>query len=254
MFKQENQIWLYLIGILVFFGILIIASANILVPIVRTGNYGLLFQSQKFTRRPEFTINAGLNYYAEVVTNKGNFTISLYAKNAPQNVNNFIYLAQNNYYTDTKFHRLVPNLLLQGGDRNTLNSDPNDDGKGRTGYLIEDESNWDSLDLAKDQRDRLTTLGYSSKAGVESTKFKKYSVAMANGAANTNSSQFFIVTANSDDNRLPSLDGEYTIIGEITSGKEVVDAINKLDVNNPTSNAPTPVEPIIFQSVSVYTR
>ncbi|MFS8131105.1 MAG: peptidylprolyl isomerase [Candidatus Dojkabacteria bacterium] len=254
MFKQENQIWLYLIGILIFFAVLIAASINILVPIVRTGNIGLLFQSTKFNNTPAYTINKGLDYYAEVHTNKGVFTIALNASKAPENVNNFVFLAQNGYYTDTKFHRLIPNLLLQGGDRNTLNSDPNDDGKGRTGYLINDESNWDALDLSKDQRSRLSTLGYLSKAGLETVKFKKYSVAMANGGPNTNSSQFFIVTANSDDSRLPSLDGEYTIIGEITSGKEVIDAINSIQVNNPTNVAPTPVEPITFQSVTVYTR
>ncbi len=254
MFKQENQIWLYLIGILILFGILIAASANILVPVVRSGNIGLLFQSAKFSQRPDFTINTGLDYFADVQTSKGTFTINLYAKNAPQNVNNFIYLANNGYYTDTQFHRVVPDLLIQGGDRNTLNSDPTDDGKGRTGYLIEDESNWDSLDLPKDQRTRLSGLGYASKTGVESSKFKKYSVAMANGGPNTNSSQFFIITANSDDSRLPSLDGEYTIIGEITSGKDVVDVINGVQVNNPTSNAPTPVEPITFQKVTVYTK
>jgi len=254
MFKQENQIWLYLIGILIFFGILVAASANILVPVVQSGNIGLLFQTQKFARAPEFTINTGLDYFADIQTSKGSYTINLYADKAPQNVNNFVYLAQNGYYTDTKFHRVVPGLLFQGGDRNTLNSDPTDDGKGRTGYLIEDESNWDALDLPASQRSRLTTLGYASKSGVETSKFKQYSVAMANGGPNTNSSQFFIVTANSNDSRLGSLDGQYTIIGEITSGKQVIDAINSVQVNNPTSVAPTPVEPITFQSISVYTR
>lgn len=254
MFKEENQIWLYLIGILIFFGILIAASANVLVPVVQSGNVGLLFQSQKFAKRPAFSINTELQYFAEVRTNKGSFTINLYANKAPQNVNNFVYLAENNYYTDTKFHRIVPNLLIQGGDRNTLNSDPNDDGKGRPGYLIEDESNWDALDLSVEQKARLTTLGYTSAKDFETTKFKKYSVAMANGGSATNGSQFFIVTADSNDSRLPSLDGQYTIIGEITSGKDVVDVINSVQVNNPTTNAPTPVEPIIFQSVTIYTR
>ncbi|MEP7103524.1 MAG: peptidylprolyl isomerase [Candidatus Dojkabacteria bacterium] len=254
MFKEENQIWLYLIGILIFFGVLIALSANVLVPIVQSGNIGLLFQSQKFSRRPTYTLKDNLDYFAEVKTNKGSFTINLSPKTAPQNVNNFVYLAQNGYYTDTKFHRIVPGLLFQGGDRNTLNSDPNDDGKGRPGYLIEDESNWDALDLSKDQRTRLTGLGYSSKPNLETTKFQKYSVAMANGGPSTNGSQFFIITAESDDSRLSSLDGQYTIIGKVISGTDVVDAIGKSNVNNPTSNTPTPVEPIIFQSINVYTR
>ncbi|MEO6729361.1 MAG: peptidylprolyl isomerase [Candidatus Dojkabacteria bacterium] len=254
MFKEENQIWLYLIGILIFFGVLVAGSANILAPVVQSGNIGLLFQSQKFASRPELTINSGLDYYADVATSKGTFTINLYASKAPQNVNNFIYLAKNGFYTDTKFHRIVPNLLIQGGDRNTLNSDLTDDGKGRTGYLIEDESNWDAIDLSKEQRSRLTTIGFSSTSGLETTKFKQYSVAMANGGPNTNSSQFFIITANSDDTRLGSLDGQYTIIGEITTGKQVIDAINSVSVNDATLNAPTPVEQITFQSITIYTR
>src|SRR5258706_15334840 len=122
MFKQGGSIWLYLIGIVLMFAILVIVGKNYVIP--------LLFErkpvdlSQSFDVRPAFTIDTKKDYLAKVNTNFGSFTIDLYEKNAPQNVNNVIYLANKGYYTRTKFHRLIPGLLIQGGDRNTLDDDP----------------------------------------------------------------------------------------------------------------------------------
>lgn len=250
MFKEDNQIWLYLIGIIIMFGILIAATNNILVPIFNGS--GLL--DNQFNQAPEFNINTNLDYVAHVDINYGRITIDLFEKTAPQNVNNFVYLANNGYYTKTKFHRLVPDFLIQGGDRNTLNSDLTDDGKGRPGYLIEDETNWDSLDLPQERRTVLTELGYKNKEGLETPRFERLMVGMANGGPNTNGSQFFILINQANDGRLRELDGRYTPIGKIEAGHNVIDTISKISVDDPNSNSPRPSQDIVIEKIEIFTR
>jgi cyclophilin family peptidyl-prolyl cis-trans isomerase len=252
MFKKENQIWLYLIGILLMFGLLIMFSGNILGPALKTGNWSLLFQ--RTDKRPSFSLNTNANYFANLNTSKGQITINLFSKSAPQNVNNFVYLAQIGYYSNTKFHRLIPKFLVQGGDKNTLNSDPTDDGKGRPGYLIEDEINWDALDLSQEKRTELNNLGYSSTAGLETPKFQKYIVGLASAGPNTNGSQFFIVIADFSDPRISQLDGKFTPIGTVVSGFDVVDLIANISVDDPNSQTARPTEDIILQSVDIVTQ
>ena len=169
-------------------------------------------------------------------------------------LNNFVYLSSLGYYSRTKFDRLIPDFLIQGGDRNTLNYDLTDDGKGRTGYFIEDEVNWDSLDLSQEKRNELSNLGYKSKAGLESMPLERFSVAMANNGPDTNSSQFFIVISNIDDSRLDTLNGKFTVIGKVVSGGEVLDEISAIPVVNLNSNSPPPTEDIIVTNIEISPR
>lgn len=122
---------------------------------------------------------------AVIKTNKGDMTLFLYPEAAPQNVANFVFLAKNNFYNGLSFHRVITNVLAQTGD-------PQGNGTGNTGYLINDEIvDW---------------LAFGN-AGM---------LAMANTGPDTNSSQFFITVS-----QLPQLNGKYTIIGELKSREDL---------------------------------
>jgi len=252
MFKEENQVWLYLVGILILFGIIIFLGRDFFIPLIYSRR--TLNLDQNFSQKPVFSLKEETDYLARINTNKGTIAVDLYEVNAPQNVNNFVYLSSLGYYTRTKFHRLIPTFLIQGGDRNTLNDDLTDDGKGRTGYFIEDEVNWDSLDLSQGKRNELSNLGYRSKSGIESKALERFSLVMANNGPDTNSSQFFIIISPVDDSRLEGLNGKFTVIGKVVSGGDVLDTISQIPVVNVETNSPTPTEDIIINNVEVYTR
>jgi cyclophilin family peptidyl-prolyl cis-trans isomerase len=128
----------------------------------------------------------------------GEFVIQLYPDKAPITVNSFVFLARQGYFDGTTFHRVLEGFMAQGGD-------PTGTGSGGPGYQFVNENS----DLKFD------------KAGV---------VAMANSGPNTNRSQFFITFAPQ-----PSLDGSYTIFGQVTSGMDVVNGITRRDPQtNPT--------------------
>ena len=122
---------------------------------------------------------------AVIKTTKGDISVYLYPEAAPKNVANFVFLAKNNFYNGLTFHRVIPNVLVQGGD-------PLGNGTGGTGYVIDDEiSSW---------------LNFQN-GGM---------LAMANSGPNTSSSQFFITIIS-----LPHLDGKHTIIGETKTRQDL---------------------------------
>ncbi len=253
MFKKENEIWLYLIGCLIFFGVLIYISRDLLIPIIY--NQKPIIVETDFQNAPEKIIDNTLDYYARLETNYGTILFNLFEDNTPNNVNNFVYLSNNNYYDNTKFHRLISNFLIQGGDRNTLNDDLTDDGKGRTGYLIKDEINWDSLDLSIEKRNSLTSLGYSSTPNLESKPLKRFSLVMASSGPDTNSSQFFIVISAVDDSRLDELNGKFSVIGEVISGGDILEEISDIPtISDATGNFPRPTQDIVIEDLEIYTR
>lgn len=149
---------------------------------------------------PGVVIDPTKQYTATVTMKKGGkFTIQLYANKAPVTVNSFVYLAQKGFFNGVTFHRVLDGFMAQGGD-------PTGTGTGGPGYQFVNENS----DLTFD------------KAGV---------VAMANAGANTNGSQFFITFGPQT-----SLNGGYTIFGQVTDGMDVVNAITKRDPqNNPTT-------------------
>lgn len=130
-------------------------------------------------------------------TSKGDIVIELDADKAPKTVTNFVKLAQDGYYDDLTFHRVIPDFMIQGGD-------PEGNGTGGTsiyGETFEDEPN----DL----------------------QMVRGALAMANRGPNTNGSQFFIVQAVAT----PWLQGRHTVFGKVTKGMDVVDAITKVAVD-----------------------
>src|SRR5258707_9596662 len=115
--NKERHTWIHLIGIILMFGVLIVIGSQIVLPIVQRKkdldlSFGTIFS------KPKFIIDEKKTYTINMTTNLGAITISTYPSSAPNNANNFITLCQNNYYLLTKFHRLIPGLLIQGGDKN----------------------------------------------------------------------------------------------------------------------------------------
>jgi len=153
----------------------------------------VLLSDRQFTTCPPQVINPLKEYSATLHTEKGDITIQLYPDKAPIAVNSFVFLAQNGWYDEITFHRVVPGSVAQTGD-------PSATGFGHAGYYFPDEID---ADLRFD------------KSGV---------VAMWNLAPDTNGSQFFITYA-----PLPNLDGLYTIFGQVISGMEVLSQLTARD-------------------------
>jgi len=131
---------------------------------------------------------------ATLHTNHGAIDVELYDDDAPKTVDNFVKLARDGFYDGVIFHRVIPDFMIQGGD-------PTGTGRGGPGYTFEDEQNEHGVDRG--------------------------ALAMANAGANTNGSQFFIVTAES----CPWLNGKHTVFGRVTNGMDVVDAISNVDAD-----------------------
>ncbi len=156
---------------------------------------------------------------ATLQTNMGTITIEFYGDTAPQTVANFAKLAGEGFYDGTKFHRVIKGFMDQGGDPLTKDDSKQAQwGTGGPGYTIPDEI------------DKTVT----NTAGT---------IAMANtGRPNSGGSQFFI---NAVDNHF--LDGNYTVFGKVTSGMDVVKAINNVQ----TAPGDRPLTPVILQKVTV---
>lgn len=169
------------------------------------------------------------NYTADIQTALGTITVELFPQQAPLAVGNFIGLAEGTqawrdpasgtvyhhkrFYDGLTFHRVIPKFMIQGGD-------PLGTGAGDAGYEFKNEI---SPALTFDRPGRL---------------------AMANAGADTNSTQFFITVA-----PYPSLDGHYTIFGQVIAGQNVADAISEVPTN-PVNNKP--LTPVHIVKVSIH--
>jgi peptidyl-prolyl cis-trans isomerase B (cyclophilin B) len=78
---------------------------------------------------------------AVIETKHGRMVIRFYSDKAPKHVENFKQLARKGFYDGTKFHRIMPKFMIQGGDPNSKDSDPSNDGMGGPGYQIDAEFN-----------------------------------------------------------------------------------------------------------------
>ena len=128
-----------------------------------------------------------------IKTSRGDIHITTLASKAPLTVANFLNLAKRGYYNGIKFHRVIPDFMIQGGD-------PDGTGSGGPGYEFEDEFH-PSL-----KHDRGGLLS------------------MANRGPRTNGSQFFVTHVPT-----PWLDGKHAIFGAVNTGQDIVDAIKQGD-------------------------
>jgi cyclophilin family peptidyl-prolyl cis-trans isomerase len=261
MIKENKDFFLYILGILALIFVTLIVFDLINPGAISQGNCGILglqcwfdkliHGERNYEEAPEMAIDTSKDYRAVIKTNYGEFEIDLYEKNAPIAVNSFVFLANDDYYDGVKFHRVAKGFLIQTGDRNTLDSNPDNDGEGGPGYTFEDEINWDSLDFSNAKRQQLEKLGFSSKAGITSRHLDNRSVAMANSGPNTNGSQFFIVVGASDDTTIKGLEGKHTVFGYVTSGWDTISQIENVPVDDPTSNSPRPKEDVVIEEVEI---
>ena len=128
-----------------------------------------------------------------ISTTKGDIKLTLFASKTPMTVANFVNLAKRGYYNGLKFHRVIADFMIQGGD-------PTGTGAGGPGYRFGDEFD------ASLKHDRPGILS------------------MANAGPGTNGSQFFITHV-----ATPWLDGKHSVFGAVTSGQDVVNAISQGD-------------------------
>jgi peptidyl-prolyl cis-trans isomerase B (cyclophilin B) len=170
---------------------------------------------------------------ATITTAKGNIVLELYPKVAPKTVANFVTLASAGFYDGTKFHRVVADFVIQGGDPLSKTDDPSV-GTGGPGYKFEDEINPKILGLTDVQIANLESQDYQYSSTLESMPVKVGVIAMANSGPNTNGSQFFIVTTKDQ----PSLNGKHTVFGKVTKGMDIVkkiaqgDIVTKITISN----------------------
>ena len=163
---------------------------------------------------------------AVIETAKGNIELELYREAAPKTVENFIKLANEDFYNDTKFHRVVENFIIQGGDPLSKDDDSSNDGTGGPGYTFEDEINPESLGLPNETIKSLEAEGYIFNYNLKSISHNVGVISMANSGPNTNGSQFFIITTEIQ----PYLNGRHTVFGKVIEGMEVVQEIKQGDI------------------------
>jgi len=137
------------------------------------------------------TIDTNKQYTATIETEKGDIVLELFASDVPKTVNNFVFLANEGFYNNITFHRVIPDFMAQGGD-------PTGTGAGGPGYTFADE---------------FTTHTHVKGA-----------LSMANAGPNTNGSQFFITYA-------PQLhlNGKHSVFGQLKEGMDVLEALTNGD-------------------------
>jgi peptidyl-prolyl cis-trans isomerase B (cyclophilin B) len=169
--------------------------------------------SQGNLPKPTTELKAGKTYVARVLTNCGEFEITLDPKRAPKTGGSFASLVGKRFYDGLSFHRIVAGFVIQGGD-------PKGDGSGGPGYTV-------------------------TEAPPEDLAYTKGVVAMAKTStdpAGASGSQFFVVTG--EDAGLPP---EYALLGKVTKGQEVVDKIGVLAVG--PDEAPT--QPVVIRQIRI---
>jgi peptidyl-prolyl cis-trans isomerase B (cyclophilin B) len=149
--------------------------------------------SQQWDTPPEMQIDASKIYSVTIETNKGNMEVDLFAADAPNTVNNFVFLAREGFYDGVSFHRVINDFMIQGGD-------PTGSGMGGPGYRFDDEFEGNP------------------------NKHATGSLSMANAGPGTNGSQFFICHGPQ-----PHLDGKHTVFGLVNGCQDVVDSIAQGD-------------------------
>jgi cyclophilin family peptidyl-prolyl cis-trans isomerase len=149
-------------------------------------------------------------------TSEGNIEVKFYPE-SPITVNNFMNLAKSGFYNNTKFHRVIKDFMIQGGDPLTKESNTSYYGTGGPEYRFADEFN--------------------------NHKLVEGSLAMANSGPGTNGSQFFIVTLDAT----PWLDGMHTNFGYVTDGMDVVKKIEATE----TGTRDLPVKDIVVKGIEL---
>ena len=170
---------------------------------------------RQFEAAPPRCIEDGVDYAAVLTTSEGELTVDLLEDTAPGTVNNFVVLARYGYYDGSRFHRIIPGFVVQGGSPPGAPA-----GTGGPGYTIPDE-----LPASVDD-------------------YTEGSVAMANAGADTGGSQFFVYLG---PNPLPG--PSFSLFGNVTEGLEVAKALE--DLGSPGGD---PSQEVTLESVEIVER
>ena len=157
-----------------------------------------------------------------MTTNMGNITVELDADKAPKTVANFIDYVNNGHFTNTIFHRVIKDFMIQGG----------------------------GFEPGMKQKPTETTVENEAKNGL---KNDKYTVAMARTSApHSASAQFFINTKDNAFLNYPGQDGwGYAVFGKVTEGQDIVDQINGVKTTRSGMHSDVPAEPVIIEKAEV---
>jgi cyclophilin family peptidyl-prolyl cis-trans isomerase len=157
--------------------------------------------------------------FAVLHTNHGDIVLKFFPDKAPKHVESFKKLVREGFYDGTKFHRIIPGFMIQGGDPNSKSDDRARHGTGGPGFQL--------------------------KAEFNDTKHVRGILSAARSASpDSAGSQFFIMVATA-----PHLDGQYTAYGEVVEGLEVVDKIVKLPKDR--NDNPLAENPAIIESAEI---
>jgi cyclophilin family peptidyl-prolyl cis-trans isomerase len=151
-----------------------------------------------------------------MTTSCGTITMTLDPKDAPKTVNSFVFLARAHFFDGLKFHRIVPDFVVQGGD-------PKGDGSGGPGYSLPDEP---------------PKTGYT--AG---------SVAMANAGSGTTGSQFFLVASANGAKTLGGPPYKYSALGQMDA--KSLSVVQKMETFAPSSGDGPPTQPLYIDKVTI---
>jgi len=190
-----------------------VLAVMLLLPIVGTAQT----KDMKWDKPPEMKIDPKKQYFANIETSKGKIVLELFAKEAPQTVNSFVFLAKQGFFDGVEFHRVIPGFMIQTGDRNG-----NPPGTGDAGYKFDNEN-------------QNTTR-----------TFKEGTVGMANSGPDTNGSQFFIM-----DHDYGLKPASYTIFGQVKDGQDVVHALATVKTIDPANHNDRPVEKVVMTKVTI---
>ncbi|MFL5820827.1 MAG: peptidylprolyl isomerase [Solirubrobacteraceae bacterium] len=170
--------------------------------------------------RPHLALDSQRTYQAVVDTSCGSFTITLDVKDSPKTTASFVYLARRGFYDRLMFHRVVSGFVIQGGD-------PLGNGTGDPGYHV----------VEPPPRSTHYTRGVVAMAKAETDR------------PGTSGSQFYVVTG--EDAQLPP---DYALLGRVTTGQTVVDAIGVVPTDQGSSDPAKqdrPRSPVVIEKITI---
>lgn len=213
--------------------------------------------------KPDIELLSGMHTVV-LETSKGNITLELNADLAPKTVTNFVTHAENGYYDDLKFHRVIKDFMIQGGDPKgngtggeSVWGDAFDDEINAKGYGLADVTLGEQAGgralppgMTADMtiQDFYESQGYLYNEKYSALPMERGAVAMANTGPNSNGSQFFIIQG---EDGTPWLNARHTVFGNVTDGFDTLDAIAAVDVReHPVSKSmEIPVKDVTFKAV-----
>ena len=172
--------------------------------------------TEQYKSEPKIVLEMGVKYTATIKTDQGDLVFDLLTREAPRTVNNFVFLAREGFYKHSGFHRVVKDVLIQGGC-------PKGDGTGGPGYHVQDEE--------------------------VNRPYTKGTLAMARRGRNENGSQFFVVLG-----ERVGFPPNFTIFGRLTKGEQHLKPLGEVAVDEDLRGEKSrPVTPLVIQDIEITT-